>query len=120
MMDTAYAVAFDGNRYLMVWHNGRGGWEMPGGHIEPGESPEEACVREFREEAGYAIEIVGTRDIGHCYVCAAILGSRMEGDCEMESCLFAELPEKLSFDREEYECTVPWARETVARRGRSR
>src|SRR5262245_42127542 len=31
-------------------------WEFPGGKIEPGESPEEAAVRECREEAGLAVE----------------------------------------------------------------
>ncbi|MCK9517928.1 MAG: NUDIX domain-containing protein [Dehalococcoidia bacterium] len=32
-----------------------GGWFLPGGHIEPGERPEEAAVRELREET--AIEV---------------------------------------------------------------
>src|SRR5262245_44090621 len=31
-------------------------WEFPGGKIEPGESPEEAAVRECREEAGLVVE----------------------------------------------------------------
>ncbi len=115
MPRTAYAVAFDGDRFLMVWHMGREGWEMPGGHVEDGETPEEACVREFAEEAGYRIRIVGTRDIGQCDVCAAVLGERVPGRCEMRSELFSELPEELSFDRREYEDTVPWAREAVRR-----
>jgi 8-oxo-dGTP diphosphatase len=29
-----------------------GSWEFPGGKIEPGESPEEAAMREAREEVG--------------------------------------------------------------------
>ncbi len=29
-----------------------GKWEMPGGHMEPGESPEQAAVREWQEEVG--------------------------------------------------------------------
>lgn len=34
----------------------KGKWEFPGGKIEPGESPEQAVVREIREEL--AIEII--------------------------------------------------------------
>ena len=118
-MRTAYAVAFSGDRFLMVWHSRRGGWEMPGGHVEEGETSEQACVREFMEEAGYEIEVLETRDIGYCDVCAAVLGEKVGGDCEMESRLFSEIPEPLSFDREEYEDTVPWARSVVGRLGRS-
>jgi len=83
---------------------------MPGGHVEEGETSEEAAVREFLEEAGYEIEVVAVRDIGCCDVCAARLGKKVNEDCEMVSELFTELPEKLSFDREEYEDTVPWAK----------
>jgi 8-oxo-dGTP diphosphatase len=28
-------------------------WVMPGGHLEPGETPEEGAVREFQEETDY-------------------------------------------------------------------
>ena len=112
-MRTAYAVAFKDGRFLMVWHERRGGWEMPGGHVEEGETSEQAAAREFLEEAGYEIRIVDTRDIGYCDVCAAVLGDKVRDDCEMRSELFDALPERLSFGREEYEDTVPWAKRQV-------
>jgi ADP-ribose pyrophosphatase YjhB (NUDIX family) len=40
----------------------RGRWSLPGGRIEAGESPEQAVVREVREETG--LEVVAGRAIG--------------------------------------------------------
>ena len=116
-MRTAYAVAFHGDRFLMVWHPRRNGWEMPGGHVEEGETSAEAAAREFVEESGYGIEVVETRDIGYCDVCAARIVGKVSDDPEMRSELFSELPDQLSFDREEYEDTVPWARSVLKSKG---
>lgn len=48
---TALVLAFSGDRLLQTQLVKRG-WDVVGGHIEPGESPEEAVHREAFEEAG--------------------------------------------------------------------
>ena len=45
------AARFKG-KWIYVRHRERDTFEIPGGHIEPGESSFEAAVREFEEETG--------------------------------------------------------------------
>ena len=45
---------------LLHWHRKVGLWLPPGGHIEAGEDPVEAALREVMEETGMAIEIAPT------------------------------------------------------------
>lgn len=43
-----------------VWGNL---WEFPGGRVEPDESPEQATVREFMEETGFAVRVAAQHGI---------------------------------------------------------
>ena len=57
---TASAVVLDGDdRVLLHRHKRLGIWLQPGGHVDPGESVEEAALREVAEETGVAGRLVG-------------------------------------------------------------
>jgi ADP-ribose pyrophosphatase YjhB (NUDIX family) len=52
------AAAFDGERVLLVREREDGGWSLPGGWADVGETPAEAAVREVYEESGYRVRAV--------------------------------------------------------------
>lgn len=63
----------------------KGGWEFPGGKMEPGETPQQALTREFREELAVVVEVgdfICTVDCDypnfhltmHCYFCSVVGG----------------------------------------------
>lgn len=55
----AQVVIFDGECILVARHAcpDREYWVLPGGAIEPGETPEEAAVRETLEETGLTVRL---------------------------------------------------------------
>jgi len=47
---------------VVLLKNERAEWELPGGKLEVGESPESCVVREIAEELGLDVEVVGILD----------------------------------------------------------
>jgi len=65
----AAAVIIEAGRVLLTrraeGQHLAGMWEFPGGKLEEGESPEEALVRECREECDIEVDVVGILDVTH-------------------------------------------------------
>jgi len=69
----SHGLLVEQNRFLMVKQqkHGRTFWNFPGGHVEEGETAEQACIREFAEETGLVVRIqcfVGSIQNKHVYV----------------------------------------------------
>jgi len=115
-MNSVYSVAFRDGKFMMIYNSvTRKGWEMPGGRIEKGETPEEAAEREYLEESGYAVKVISKEQMNGCWVCCCeLLEKQIEG--EMETAMFSELPEDLSFPVSEYEGVMEWAWEAIKKK----
>jgi 8-oxo-dGTP diphosphatase len=63
----AAGVLVEGGRVLLTRRPGgthlAGLWEFPGGKVEPGESPEEALVRELQEELAVQVRVGPVLDV---------------------------------------------------------
>lgn len=59
---TSSALIIENKRVLLVYHKKLGVWLYPGGHIEKNENPDEALIREVKEETGLDIEIISNKD----------------------------------------------------------
>lgn len=58
-----HAFCFVGNQLVIVYSEGKGYWTPPGGGVEPGETVEEAIVREVLEETN--MRVLKQRAIGY-------------------------------------------------------
>ena len=90
------ALIRDGKRVFATargYGNYKGWWEFSGGKIEPGESPEDALVREIREELDSEIsvdEYISTIEYDYpefhlsmrCYWCSLISGDLVLKEAE--------------------------------------
>jgi 8-oxo-dGTP diphosphatase len=96
-------------KWILVRHNDRITWEIPGGHIEAGESPDKAAEREVMEETGatrfkiecvatYSVEKEGRMDFGRLYFAEVTLMGPIPDTSEIaEICLLETIPENITY-----------------------
>lgn len=60
---------------LLLARHGLVGWSCPGGHVEAGESPEQAVVRELAEETGVAATPTAPLSLGRSRGCRRAPGA---------------------------------------------
>jgi 8-oxo-dGTP pyrophosphatase MutT (NUDIX family) len=58
LMPSVHVVIRDGEGRIMLVRHVEGRWQLPGGAVDPGETPAETARRECREELGVAVEPV--------------------------------------------------------------
>lgn len=52
---TATCYIVENKSALLIWHRKYQKWQPPGGHVEEGELPHEAAIREAKEETGQEV-----------------------------------------------------------------
>lgn len=94
--------------WLFVKHRRRGGYELPAGHPEPGETAVEAAVRELTEETGacgfvmepvtyYSVDSGRGRQFGRLFYAEVEQFGDIGDTAEIEAVkIFRRLPGKLS------------------------
>jgi len=108
-------IALYQGHIILIRHQERTVWELPGGKIEPGETPLEAAGRELFEESGavkFGISPIGIYEMDGSYgmvFCAEVdtLGELPESEIA-EIRLSNDLPEGLNYGRIYYDIYAKW------------
>lgn len=92
------------DKYVFCYNKKRKGWEIPGGHIEKGESWLEAAKREMYEETGATkiditpISVYKITTYGLLCYCKILEMSELPKEFEIEKILLSDtLPENLTY-----------------------
>ncbi len=101
-------AAREKEKWIFVRHQERSTWEMPAGHIEKGETADQAAKRELFEETGtvrstlsylcdYQVSVDGKTESGRLYF-ANILDRNAKLEYEIDELLFvSDLPASLTY-----------------------
>ncbi|BBG25215.1 NUDIX hydrolase [Sulfuracidifex tepidarius] len=57
----AGGILIEDDKVLLIKHKKLGKWLYPGGHVEENETPHEAAEREFLEETGLRVNVIGDK-----------------------------------------------------------
>jgi len=108
---TSAALVIDADSHVLLKRDPNRGWELPGGHLDDGESILECAIREVKEETGIEVEIVKFCGIAHdvknrrCtffWIARPIGGQLQTGSESMDAGFFGKQEALSMIERDEF------------------